>query len=248
MPREDMIQVRRGTTAEWAAANPVLADGELGWDENLDVLKVGDGTSVWSALAAITGAGGTTGPVGPQGPTGPQGSAGPQGNPGVGVPTGGAVDEVLVKTTTGNFVTGWARRLKAWADQVTLPNSATQFLRVDIPDDLSPTAGWPDRMAWFFNGVRTGYFNEYGEVRARPGKAVTVAFRAFSFASAPSTGNFFELTRGNGAGDTLVGVSETAFTTTLPITSPSIGAKVIVLATGAPVPPGTPAGTVIVRT
>lgn len=47
-----MLQ-RRGTTAEWAAINPVLGDGELGYDKTTGVIKVGDGTSTWSALTTI---------------------------------------------------------------------------------------------------------------------------------------------------------------------------------------------------
>lgn len=52
------------------------------------------------------------------------------------------------------------------------------FARVNITDDATPTAGWPDRLAFYFSGVRTGYHNEYGELRARPAKINTVAFRA----------------------------------------------------------------------
>ncbi len=45
------IQMRRGTTAEWAAASPVvLAAGEPGWDSTLKRLKIGDGTTAWASL------------------------------------------------------------------------------------------------------------------------------------------------------------------------------------------------------
>ena len=45
------IQIRRGTTAEWAAANPViLAAGEQGYDTTLKRFKMGDGTTAFSAL------------------------------------------------------------------------------------------------------------------------------------------------------------------------------------------------------
>ncbi len=44
------IQLRRGTTAEWAAANPVLAAGEPGLDTDTKQSKIGDGTTAWSAL------------------------------------------------------------------------------------------------------------------------------------------------------------------------------------------------------
>ena len=51
------IQFRRGTYAQWVAADPVLADGELaiqtdaGGGEQAMTLKIGDGTTAWSSLA-----------------------------------------------------------------------------------------------------------------------------------------------------------------------------------------------------
>jgi Major tropism determinant N-terminal domain len=44
------IQVRRGTTTEWTAANPVLASGELGLDTTTGVLKTGNGSTAWNSL------------------------------------------------------------------------------------------------------------------------------------------------------------------------------------------------------
>lgn len=45
------IQIRRGTTAEWAAASPVvLAAGEFGYDITLKRTKIGDGTTEWASL------------------------------------------------------------------------------------------------------------------------------------------------------------------------------------------------------
>jgi hypothetical protein len=43
--------VRRGTSSEWAAANPVLASGEPGLDTTLGVFKIGDGSTPWLSLA-----------------------------------------------------------------------------------------------------------------------------------------------------------------------------------------------------
>ena len=42
--------VRRGTAAQWAARNPILLAGEVGFAINTAVLKIGDGVSAWSAL------------------------------------------------------------------------------------------------------------------------------------------------------------------------------------------------------
>lgn len=44
------IQLRRGTTSEWNSANPVLYQGEFGYNTTLGKFKIGDGTSTWSAL------------------------------------------------------------------------------------------------------------------------------------------------------------------------------------------------------
>lgn len=46
------IQHRRGTTAQWNAANPVLAFGEVGVEDTGAGLrsKIGDGTTVWAIL------------------------------------------------------------------------------------------------------------------------------------------------------------------------------------------------------
>lgn len=54
----DLIRIRRGTSAEWASANPVLRSGEPGIDLTTDTLKIGDGTTAWSSLPAIGGGGG----------------------------------------------------------------------------------------------------------------------------------------------------------------------------------------------
>lgn len=49
MPVQRM-QMRRGTTAEWAAEDPVLASGEFGYDETLKGVKIGDASLMWSEL------------------------------------------------------------------------------------------------------------------------------------------------------------------------------------------------------
>ena len=44
------IQFRRGTTAEWAAANPILAQGEVGVNLDGNRFKVGTGLTSWNYL------------------------------------------------------------------------------------------------------------------------------------------------------------------------------------------------------
>lgn len=50
MPRKDLIQIRQGTTEQWATANPVLALAEPGLDTTVDRVKYGDGVTAWSDL------------------------------------------------------------------------------------------------------------------------------------------------------------------------------------------------------
>lgn len=46
-----MLQ-RRGTAAEWAAANPILGDGEVGFTTDTRVVKLGNGVTAWNTLPA----------------------------------------------------------------------------------------------------------------------------------------------------------------------------------------------------
>lgn len=50
----DSIQIRRNTAAGAAASNPVLALGEPGYETDTGVLKIGDGSTAWNSLPAIT--------------------------------------------------------------------------------------------------------------------------------------------------------------------------------------------------
>jgi hypothetical protein len=44
------IQVRRGTTSDWNTADPILNEGEIGYNITLGQIKIGDGESNWSEL------------------------------------------------------------------------------------------------------------------------------------------------------------------------------------------------------
>lgn len=50
MGRIQQIQLRRGTAAAWATANPVLAAGEPGLETDTGVFKLGDGATAWNSL------------------------------------------------------------------------------------------------------------------------------------------------------------------------------------------------------
>lgn len=52
------LKVRQDTAANWASKNSVLSAGEFGYDTTNKVLKLGDGSTAWKALAAIQFEGG----------------------------------------------------------------------------------------------------------------------------------------------------------------------------------------------
>lgn len=54
------IQLRRGTASEWTSANPILTQGEFGYESDTTKFKVGDGTASWTELGYATGGGALT--------------------------------------------------------------------------------------------------------------------------------------------------------------------------------------------
>lgn len=44
------IQLRRDTAADWTSNNPTLAAGEVGWESDTGLLKIGDGSTAWTSL------------------------------------------------------------------------------------------------------------------------------------------------------------------------------------------------------
>ena len=115
-----LIQLRRGTAAAWTAANPILAEGEPGFETDTKKEKIGDGVTPWNTLPYKTTGGGSgsdgdsayqvavnngfvgteaqwltslegaDGAQGPQGPAGNDGPAGAQGPQGEVGPQGPA--------------------------------------------------------------------------------------------------------------------------------------------------------------
>ncbi len=106
-------QFRRDTAANWTAVNPILLQGEPGYEYDTGRFKVGDGVTPWASLAYNSGAQGAAGPTGAQGPAGAQG---PQNS--------------LAKSTTYTAVNG---------DMLLCDTSSAGFT-VTLPP--SPSTGW----------------------------------------------------------------------------------------------------------
>lgn len=49
------IRIRRGTAASADVSNPILRDGEPGWEKDTKVFKIGDGVTPWNDLEQIGG-------------------------------------------------------------------------------------------------------------------------------------------------------------------------------------------------
>jgi hypothetical protein len=45
------MQQRRGTAAQWTAANPILSAGEIGFETDTGQFKIGDGTTAWDDIS-----------------------------------------------------------------------------------------------------------------------------------------------------------------------------------------------------
>jgi hypothetical protein len=63
MPAKNLIQNRRGTSAEWVSANPVLSSGEIGVETDTLKFKIGDGVTAWADLKYAGGGSGGIGNV-----------------------------------------------------------------------------------------------------------------------------------------------------------------------------------------
>jgi hypothetical protein len=73
------IQNRRDTAANWTTNNPTLADGEIGFETDTGLFKIGANNTAWTSLAYAQ----VAGPTGPEGAVGPVGAVGEQGAPGL---------------------------------------------------------------------------------------------------------------------------------------------------------------------
>lgn len=122
-------------------------------------------------------------------------------------------------------------------DTVTLSDSMARFLRVNVvdsPGDSNDT-NWPDRLAFYFKGTLAGYFNEKGEIRARPATVSTVALRALG-ALIPNNVDIFQVTDSMPT-DIYFRVSKNNASATVPLTAPNISSNKFQTGSTAPVDP-----------
>lgn len=53
MPADNTFRLRRGTTSQWLASTSPLRSGEPGYDLSTNILKIGNGESVWGELRSV---------------------------------------------------------------------------------------------------------------------------------------------------------------------------------------------------
>jgi hypothetical protein len=58
------MQQRRGTSEQWTLANPILAEGEIGFETDSNQFKLGDGVNRWEDLSYFVNADGISGTLG----------------------------------------------------------------------------------------------------------------------------------------------------------------------------------------
>jgi hypothetical protein len=51
MPVNTRLQVRRGSVSTWTSTNPTLSAGEIGYETDTGLFKIGDGTTAWTSLS-----------------------------------------------------------------------------------------------------------------------------------------------------------------------------------------------------
>ena len=54
MPRNDLIQLRSDTAANWTSVNPILAVGEQGFETDTGKYKIGNGFAAWNSLSYLS--------------------------------------------------------------------------------------------------------------------------------------------------------------------------------------------------
>jgi hypothetical protein len=47
----DRIQIKRDSSTVWSSVNPVLSDGEFGYERDSGKIKIGNGVTPWNSLA-----------------------------------------------------------------------------------------------------------------------------------------------------------------------------------------------------
>lgn len=139
----------------WQAGSPWMNVGRIVGPEGPPGPQGPVGPQGAQGVQGAQGLIGVKGDTGAQGLQGPQGLQGIPGNPGPGVPSGGSVGQVLVKTGAADYQTGWEPRRRNWLlngdnSGDSANTSSTAWSTVKSPVFTAPADGWY-RFAATFN-------------------------------------------------------------------------------------------------
>jgi hypothetical protein len=165
------LQLRHGTGSVWTVANPTLAIGELGYETDTGLFKIGDGSDSWTQLpyGGLRGSTGYTGPVGSTtGPTGFTGPTGVTGNTGTTGPTGSTGPTGVTGNTGPTGFTGPTGITGPTGTFTSVPEMtvngllSVQQLQEQVqsfsgPTGSQPTFNWANGSIFYLRGM-TGNF------------------------------------------------------------------------------------------
>jgi hypothetical protein len=103
-----------------------------------------------------------------------------------------AADNAVVHLAGSETISG--NKTFTGASQITISDTTTQALRIDLPGGDRTSTNAPDTLAVYYNGGRTGYFNEYGEIRIIASAASRTPFRVKQANSGTQSANLIEAT------------------------------------------------------
>jgi hypothetical protein len=103
-----------------------------------------------------------------------------------------ATDSTVVHLAGTETITG--NKTFTGASKITISDTTTQALRIDLPGGDRTSAGAPDTLAVYYNGGRTGYFNEYGEIRIIASATSRTPFRVKQANGGTQSANLIEAT------------------------------------------------------
>lgn len=101
-------------------------------------------------------------------------------------------DDGSLKIRTDGTLNNFVRLSGDNAGEITSATTTNGFMRVDL--NYTPDGSTPDALAFYHNGVRTGYHNEKGELRSRAAATNSVPFRVQQ-RSGSQTANLTEWTQ-----------------------------------------------------
>jgi len=165
------IQLRRGTAAQWAAANPVLAQGEPGIETDTGKQKFGNGVTAWNLLSYAS-----------------QGPAGPAGAPGVA--DDASVEDLI---TTPGTATATALNATYGPSAASLRDAFGQV--VTTSHEIPAAFGWPTDSKVALAPTLTTMRG--GRVVGTAGVAPKALFARFSQAQANPVNRFYASPAGN---------------------------------------------------